>query len=142
LYTLVRVLETWQYYLWPKESVIYSDHESLKHIRGQEKLNKCHNKWVQFIETFLYIIKHKKGKDNIIADALSRRYTMLSQVDHKIFGSESLILTSNMLMRIVEKREHGTNMCYMTIFHTVLTSFVFLLVLFAFYFYRKCMEVA
>jgi hypothetical protein len=42
LYALVRVLETWQYYLWPKEFVIYSDHESLKHIRGQAKLNKCH----------------------------------------------------------------------------------------------------
>jgi hypothetical protein len=89
LYALVRLLETWQRYLWPKEFVIHSDHESLKHIRGQEKLNKHHAKWVEFIETFLYIIKHKKGKDNIIADALFRCYTMLSQLDHKIFGLES-----------------------------------------------------
>jgi hypothetical protein len=28
LYALVRVLETWQHYLWPKEFVIHSDHES------------------------------------------------------------------------------------------------------------------
>jgi hypothetical protein len=62
----------------------------LKHIRGQTKLNKHHAKWVEFIETFSYIIKHKKGKDNVIADALSRCYTMLSQLDHKIFGLESL----------------------------------------------------
>jgi hypothetical protein len=62
----------------------------LKHIRGQAKLNKCHAKWVEFIETFLYMIKHKKGKDNVIADALSRRYTTLSQLDHKIFGLESI----------------------------------------------------
>jgi hypothetical protein len=90
LYALVRVLETWQHYLWPKEFVIHSDHESLKHIRGQAKLNKCHANLVEFIETFSYIIKLKKGKDNVIADALSRRYTMLSQLDHKIFGLESL----------------------------------------------------
>jgi hypothetical protein len=90
LYALVCVLETWQHYLWPKEFVIHSDHESLKHIRGQAKLNKHHAKWVEFIETFLYIIKHKKGKDNVIADALSRCYTMLSQLDDKIFGLESL----------------------------------------------------
>ena len=32
----------------------------------------------------------KKGKDNVIADALSRRYTMLSQLDFKIFGLETL----------------------------------------------------
>jgi hypothetical protein len=90
LYALVRVLETWQHYLWPKEFVIHSNNESLKHIRGQAKLNKRHAKWVEFIETFPYIIKHKKGKDNDIADALSRCYTMLSQLDLKIFGLESL----------------------------------------------------
>jgi hypothetical protein len=90
LYALVRVLETWQHYLWPKEFVIHSDHESLKHIRSQAKLNKRHAKWVEFIESFPYIIKHKRGKDNVIADALSRRFTMLSQLDHKIFGLETL----------------------------------------------------
>jgi hypothetical protein len=37
LYALVCILETWQHYLWPKEFVIHSDHESLKHIRGQAK---------------------------------------------------------------------------------------------------------
>jgi hypothetical protein len=35
LYALVCVLETWQHYLWPKEFVLHSNHESLKHIRGQ-----------------------------------------------------------------------------------------------------------
>jgi hypothetical protein len=88
LYPLVRVLDTWQHYLWPKEFVIHYDHESLKHIRGQAKLNKRHTKWVEFIETFPYIIKHKKGKENVIADALSRHYTVLSQLDHKFFGLE------------------------------------------------------
>jgi hypothetical protein len=90
LYALVRVLETWQHYLWPKEFVIHSDHESLKYIRGQAKLNKCHAKWVEFIKTFSYIIKHKKGKENVIADSLSRRYTILSQFDHKFFGLKSI----------------------------------------------------
>ena len=90
LYALVRTLQTWQHYLWPKEFVIHSDHESLKHIRSQAKLNKRHAKWVEFIESFPYVIKHKKGKDNIIADALSRRYTMLSQLDYKIFGLETI----------------------------------------------------
>jgi hypothetical protein len=62
----------------------------LKHIRSQAKLNRRHAKWVEFIESFPYVIKHKKGKDNIIADALSRRYTMLSQLDFKFFGLETI----------------------------------------------------
>ncbi len=90
LYALVRTLETWQHYLWPKEFVIHSDHESLKHIRSQGKLNRRHAKWVEFIESFPYVIKHKKGKENIIADALSRRYTLLNQLDYKIFGLETI----------------------------------------------------
>ena len=45
---------------------------------------------MEFIETFPYVIKHKKDKDNVIPDALSRRYTMMSQLDHKIFGLETI----------------------------------------------------
>ena len=37
LYALVRALETWQHYLLPKEFVIHTDHESLKHLKGQDK---------------------------------------------------------------------------------------------------------
>ncbi|KAG7547992.1 Zinc finger CCHC-type [Arabidopsis suecica] len=73
LYALVRALQTWQHYLWPKEFVIHTDHESLKHLKAQQKLNKRHARWVEFIETFPYVIKYKKGKDNVVADALSRR---------------------------------------------------------------------
>ena len=84
LYALVRVLETWQLYHWPKEFVIYIDHESLKHLKGQGKLNRRHAKWVEFIETFLYIIKYKQGKKNIVADALSRRYALVSTLNAKL----------------------------------------------------------
>jgi hypothetical protein len=90
LYALVRTLETWQHYLWLKEFFINSDHEYLKHILSQAKLNHRHAKWVEFFESFPYVIKHKKGKDNIIADALSRRYTMLSQLDFNFFGLETM----------------------------------------------------
>jgi hypothetical protein len=62
----------------------------LKHIRSQEKLNRRHAKWVEFVESFPYVIKHKKGKENVIADALSRRYDLLTQLDYKIFGLETI----------------------------------------------------
>jgi hypothetical protein len=147
LYALVRVLETWQHYLWPKEFVIHSDHESLKHIRGQAKLNECHAKWVEFIETFCYIIRHKKGKENVIADALSRRYTMLSQLNHKFFGLESIkdLYAADVDFKDAYEncRERRTWNKYVLQdgFCTVLTSCVFQLVLFTFCFCRKHIEV-
>ena len=38
-FALVRALEVWQHYLWPKEFIIHSDHESLKFLKTQVSLN-------------------------------------------------------------------------------------------------------
>ncbi|XP_059283567.1 uncharacterized protein LOC132037124 [Lycium ferocissimum] len=35
LYALIRALGNWQDYLWPKEFVVRTDHESLKHLKAQ-----------------------------------------------------------------------------------------------------------
>ena len=86
LYALVRTLETWQHYLWPKEFVIHTNHESLKHLKGQHKLNRRHARWVEFIETFPYVIRYKQAKENIVADALSRKYMLISTLDAKLLG--------------------------------------------------------
>jgi hypothetical protein len=90
LYALVRVLEVWQHYLLPKEFVFHSDHEALKYLKSQGKLNRRHAKWIEFIETFPYVVKHKRGKDNVVADALSRRCGLVTQLDTKLLGLESM----------------------------------------------------
>ncbi|KAL0451549.1 UNVERIFIED_CONTAM: Retrovirus-related Pol polyprotein from transposon.6 [Sesamum latifolium] len=92
LYILIRVLETWQHYLWPKEFVIYSDHEALKYIKSQSKLSRRQAKWVEFIESFPYVIKYKKGKENIVADALSRRFSKTAHfiACHKIDDASNI----------------------------------------------------
>ena len=41
---------------------------------------------MEFIETFPYVIKFKKGKDNVVADALSRRHSLLTTLDAKVLG--------------------------------------------------------
>ncbi|PKI59295.1 hypothetical protein CRG98_020315 [Punica granatum] len=96
LYALARALETWQYYLWPKEFVIHTDHESLKHLKGQHKLNKRHARWVEFIETFPYVIRYKQGKENVVGNALSRRYALLSTLadDHDFVRNIELVRKS------------------------------------------------
>lgn len=88
LYALVRALETWQHYLLSKEFVVHTDHETLKHLRGQTNLKRRHARWLEFIETFPYIIKYKKGKENIVADALSRRYALIATMEAKVLGFE------------------------------------------------------
>ena len=56
LCALVRALQTWQHYLWLKEFVLHTDHESLKHLKGQVKLNKHQARWIEFIDSFPFVI--------------------------------------------------------------------------------------
>jgi len=70
--------------------VIHSDHESLKYLKGQRKLNKRHAKWVEFLEQFPYVIKHKQGKINVVTNALSRIYTLLNVLDVQFLGFDHI----------------------------------------------------
>jgi hypothetical protein len=101
LYALVRALETWQHYLWPREFVIHTDHESLKHLKGQGKLNQRHARWLEYIETFPYVIHYKQGKENIVADALSRRSSLDGQKKTELVKS----LHERVRLQIAQKNE-------------------------------------
>ncbi|PKI46756.1 hypothetical protein CRG98_032853, partial [Punica granatum] len=87
-YALIRALETWEHYLLPKEFIIHTDHESLKHLKGQNKLNRRHAKWVEYLEIFPYVIKYKQRNINVVADALSRRCALISLMNAKLLGFE------------------------------------------------------
>ncbi|KAL0370769.1 UNVERIFIED_CONTAM: hypothetical protein Sangu_0395000 [Sesamum angustifolium] len=43
---------------------------SVTKLLSKSKLNRRRAKWIEFIESFSFVIKHKKGKENIVADEL------------------------------------------------------------------------
>jgi len=45
---------------------------------------------VEFIETFPYVISYKQGKANVVADALSRRYVLVSTLTSKLMGFDHI----------------------------------------------------
>ena len=68
--------------------MLHTDHESLKYINIQHKLSSSHARWVEFMQTFDFSARYKVGKTNVIADALSRKYSMLGILGSKILGFE------------------------------------------------------
>nr|XP_016511489.1 PREDICTED: uncharacterized protein LOC107828385 [Nicotiana tabacum] len=73
------------------------DEEKIKAINewpkpksSQGKLSRRHAKWVEFIETFPYVISYKQGKENVDADALSRRYVLVSTLTFKLMGFDQI----------------------------------------------------
>ena len=70
--------------------ILYTDHESLKNIHGQQKLNPRHARWVEFLQTSNFSAKYKTGKTNVIADALSRRHNLLAILEDRVLGLEMI----------------------------------------------------
>ena len=68
--------------------MLHTDHESLKYINGQKKLNTRHARWVEYLQTFDFVAKYKSGKTNVVADALSRKQHLLALLESKILGFE------------------------------------------------------
>jgi len=87
-HAIIWSLKHWSHYLVANEFIFHSDHEALKYIQGQHKLNTRHAKWVEYLQTFHFTIKHKLGKLNKAVGALSRRYLLLSQLGVRVLGFE------------------------------------------------------
>ena len=66
-YAIVRALMHWRHYLVHREFILHTDHEALKYINGQHKLNARRAKWVEYLQEFTFVLKHKAGKDNVVA---------------------------------------------------------------------------
>ena len=87
-YTILQALRYWRHYLLPQEFMFYSDHEALKFLNSQKKLNSSHGNWVEFLQPYPYMIKHKAGVENKVADALTRRVSILVAVSNEVTGFE------------------------------------------------------
>ena len=83
-------MHEWEHYLHPHEFIIHTDHETLKYIKGQTKLNKRHAKWSEFIESFPYVIKYIKGKENIVEDDVFRICLLVSRLGLDVIGFEHI----------------------------------------------------
>ncbi|PKU71184.1 RNA-directed DNA polymerase [Dendrobium catenatum] len=87
-YAIVRALQHWSHYLLSNEFVLFSDHEALRYLCHQKKLKARHAKWSESLSAFHYVLKHKAGHHNQVADALSRRYVLLQTLQNKVIGFE------------------------------------------------------
>ena len=89
-YAIIQALWHWRHYLLSQEFVIYSDHEALRYLHSQKKLNFRHGSWVEFLQRYHFVVKHRAGVENKAADALSRRVSLLSIMSVKVTGFERL----------------------------------------------------
>jgi hypothetical protein len=78
---IMHALAKFRQYLVGARFVVKSDHNSLKYFLEQKDLNERQQKWVSKIQAYDFDIEFVKGKNNIVADALSRRPSVYAMTD-------------------------------------------------------------
>jgi hypothetical protein len=66
-------LKKWRHYVHGTKIRILMDHKSLVYLSTQPQLSNRQIRWNEFLSQFDLQIEYLKGKDNVVADALSRR---------------------------------------------------------------------
>jgi hypothetical protein len=71
LATIVNALKMWRNYLLGRIFVLMTYHSGLRYLFDQPKINVRQARWMALLSDFDFEIKHIKGKENRVADALS-----------------------------------------------------------------------
>ena len=71
---MLMAVDKWRHYLKGSKFVIKMDHESLKFLLQQKLHTQLQCKGMTKLLGLDYVIQYRKGKENLVADALSRCY--------------------------------------------------------------------
>jgi hypothetical protein len=95
LATIVHALRKWRHYLMGKGFELRTNHNGLKYLFDQPILNARQSRWLEFLSEYDFDIKHIKGKENKVVDALSRRV-------HELHATTISMYQSDLKDRIIE----------------------------------------
>ena len=88
LAAIVHALKMWRHYLMGRRFEPRTDHCGLKYLFDQPTLNARQARSLGFLREFDFEIKHIKGKENKVVDALSRKMQEMHVASLSIFQSD------------------------------------------------------
>jgi hypothetical protein len=88
LETIVHAMRKWRNYLMGRRFELRTDHNDLKYLFDQPTLNARQSKWLEFLCQYDFDIKHIKGKENKVINALSRRVHELHATTIRMYRTD------------------------------------------------------
>ena len=74
----------------PTKFVLFSNHQALRYLNSQKKLNTRHVKWVEFLNGYSFVINHCAGIETKVADTLNRLTVTLHRMSARVIGFDRL----------------------------------------------------
>jgi len=66
------------------------DHEAPEYWNSHTSVNPKHARWVEYISEYSFVLKHKSGVENKVADALNRIRCLLNTMRVEVLGFDRL----------------------------------------------------
>ena len=82
LAAVVFALKQWRHYLYGVKCEIYTDHRSLQYVFTQKDLKLRQRRWMELLKDYDITILYHPGKENVVADALSRKVGSMGSLAH------------------------------------------------------------
>ena len=89
-YAIVQSLRFLRFYLLSTKFLLFFDHQDLRYLNSQKKLNSQHAKWVEILNEYSFVINHRAGIENKVVDALSRLTITLHRMSAHVIGFDRL----------------------------------------------------
>jgi hypothetical protein len=113
LVAIVHALRMWRHYLMGNKFKLRTDHIGLKYLFEHPTLNAMQTRWLEFLSEYDFDIKHMKGKENKVVDAVSIRVHLMHatsdsmhQLDLKSIILDGLV-TDHHYLQVKEKLQQG-----------------------------------
>ena len=102
LAAVVHALKLWRHYLLGKRFLLLTYNTCVKNMFTQLGLNTRQARWMAFLSEFDFEVKHIKGKENRVVDALSRRTREVYEITMRQPESDPLSIINTSSIHDVE----------------------------------------
>ena len=107
LVAVIHALKMWHHHLIGNFFILMMDNKGLKYLLDQPNLNARKSRWIAFLSEYDFKIQHIKGKDNTVADALSRNAKLNFTAAINTYTTDS----GEQLKARIEQDENYLNLC-------------------------------
>jgi hypothetical protein len=102
LAAIVHALKMWRHYLMGRKFELRTYHNGLKYLFEQQILNSKQTRWLKSLSEYDFDIKHIRGKENKVANAISRRIHAMHATNISMCKSD----LRNIILEAVTSNEH------------------------------------